>query len=348
VRTRPALVALGALVVTLAACSGGSSHPAATTSTRAKVAAAVSATAAKPSAGCRAAPVRPGEEKVTIESGGETRWFFRHVPPSYTGTTPMPVVVDIHGYAEGAAIHERMTELGAYGDAHGFVTITPQGAGPVARWNTTLGGPDVKFVGDLLDSLDRTLCVDDRRVFVTGLSNGAFMTSAVACAYADRVAAVAPVAGIQDIAGCAPARPVPVVAFHGTADPFVAYTGGLGPKALQLPAPDGSGRTLGESGLVANATGGPSIPAITAAWARRNGCAATPTERTIAAEVTLIRYRCPPGGDVELYRITGGGHSWPGSAFSRAIVAVVGPTTTSISADDVIWRFFTGHPLAGA
>ncbi|HEY7134611.1 MAG TPA: PHB depolymerase family esterase [Acidimicrobiia bacterium] len=337
---------LAASVLALAACSSGGGHSASTTSSRPKSAPAA-ATAAKPSAGCRAAPVKPGDDQVTITSSGASRWFYRHVPPSYTGATPMPVVVDIHGYAEGATIHQRMTELGPYGDTHGFITITPQGEGQVARWDTSLGGADVKFIGDLLDDVDRTLCVDDSRVFVTGLSNGAFMTSAVACAYADRVAAVAPVAGIQDIAGCAPARAVPVVAFHGTADPFVSYDGGLGPKALQLPAPDGSGRTLGQSGAVANATKGPSIPAITAAWAKRNRCAPTPHEQTVASDVTLIRYDCPPGADVELYRITGGGHAWPGSAFSRAIVATVGPTTFSISADDVIWRFFTDHPLAG-
>ena len=63
---------------------------------------------------------------------------------------------------------------------------------------------------------------------------------------AGRYAAVAPVAGIQNPAGCHPSRPVPVVAFHGTADPFVSYTGAIGPAALKLQAPDGSHRTLGQ------------------------------------------------------------------------------------------------------
>src|SRR2546421_202992 len=82
-------------------------------------------------------------------------------------------------------------------DHHGFSTITPQGRGTIPLWDTNLNGEDMAFIGALLDSLDRTLCVDDNRVYVTGLSNGAFMTSAVACAYADRVAAAAPVAGIR-------------------------------------------------------------------------------------------------------------------------------------------------------
>ena len=294
--------------------------------------------APEPSAGCSAAvTVAPGEVRVDTAASGAPRWYYRHVPPSYTGATPMPVVIDLHGYLEGATIHTKMSGLGPFGDTHGFVTITPEGSGTkVPMWNTDLHGPDVKFIGDLLDEVERTLCVDQRRVFVTGLSNGAFMTSAVACAYSARVAAVAPVAGIQDIAGCTFARPVPVIAFHGTADPFVAYTGGLGPKALALPAPDGSGRTLGQTGVAKTAAKGPSILQITADWAARNGCGTTPSEHPVTSDVTLISFRCPSGAD-----------AWPGSAFSQAIASSVGKTTMTISADAVMWQFFEAHPLRG-
>src|SRR4029079_13798140 len=178
--------------------------------------------------------------RVDTKSGGKARWYFRHLPPTYTGTEPLPVVIDLHGYLEGAALHKANSALGPFGDARGFITITPQGSSnPIPLWNTDLASPDVRFIGDLLDEVEARLCVDERRVFVTGLSNGAFMTSAVACKYADRIAAAAPVAGIRDIKGCAFARPVPVIAFHGTADPFVSYTGGLGLSALKLPTPDG-------------------------------------------------------------------------------------------------------------
>jgi polyhydroxybutyrate depolymerase len=239
-----------------------------------------------------------------------------------------------------------MSALGPFGDTHHFVTITPQGSGTsVPRWDTGLHSADVKYIGDLLDEVERTVCVDEHRVFVTGLSNGAFMTSAVACKYADRIAAAAPVAGIRDIAGCKPARPVPVIAFHGTADPYVSYNGGLGEKAAELPAGDGSGKTLGQIGAVNPKQKGATIPQITAAWAKRNGCTTRPTSTTVAADVTLIRFPCPHGDEAELYRITGGGHTWPGSAFSKAIASAVGYTTFSISADDLMWKFFEDHPL---
>jgi polyhydroxybutyrate depolymerase len=171
------------------------------------------------------------------------------------------------------------------------------------------------------------------------------MTSAVACAYADRVAAVAPVAGVRRPDGCDPARPVPLLAFHGTEDPFVAYDGGLGPAALRLPAPDGSGRTLGELGLEEG--GEPSVPEVVAAWATGDGCEDEPATEEVADDVDRISYPCPAGIGVELYRVEGGGHTWPGSEFSRAIESVVGHTTFSISADEVMWAFFEDHPLTG-
>jgi polyhydroxybutyrate depolymerase len=152
------------------------------------------------------------------------------------------------------------------------------------------------------------------------------------------------VAGLQAPVGCHPSRAVPVVAFHGTADPFVPYAGGIGPKALALPAPDGSSGTLGQS-LGPKARKGPSIPEQTTAWAKRNGCSTTPIDHVVASDVTLITYHCPAGHEVELYRVTGGGHAWPGSSFTNSISGIVGPTTFSISADDLMWAFFQSDPL---
>jgi polyhydroxybutyrate depolymerase len=337
VRTRSAIAT--AVVVSIVSVAVGASVGAtAPADAGAKV-------APKKSTGCRAVPaVAPGEEKVTTTSGGVERWYFRHVPPGYDGTQATPVVLDLHGYAEGATVAVLMSKLGALGDQEGFITITPEGTGPVPRWDTEFDSADVAFIGDLLDELGETLCVDERRVFVTGLSNGAFMTSSLACVYADRIAAAAPIAGVRAPIGCDPARPVPAVVFHGTADEFVAFDGGFGSAVANLPNPDGTPGTIGTP-TTSGAERRPSIPETVAAWAKRNGCTGKPTEREVASDVTLIRYRCPGRADVAFYRIEGGGHSWPGSEFSRQIESVVGPTTFSISANDVMWRFFEHHPL---
>jgi polyhydroxybutyrate depolymerase len=334
---------IAAVAVLVSACSGNSGG-----TLQPKVAPLPKTTIASgPSTGCSTTPaLAAGEERVTITSNAVERWYLRHVPPAYDGTKPFPLVVDLHGYLEGAVVHAVHSALGAFGDQHGFVTITPQGLGAVPRWETAVGSNDVAFIGDLLDQVERTACIDRARVFVTGLSNGAMMSSVVACALADRVAAVAPVAGVTDVKGCKPARPVPVVAFHGTADPFVDYAGGLGPAAAKLPAPDGSGRTLGELG-VRDRPKGPSIPEIMRAWGQRNHCGGEATEKRIAADVTELIFACPAGAEVELYRVEGGGHSWPGSAFSKQIKSVVGPTTDAISANTIMWDFFQAHPLTG-
>ena len=343
-RTRFIATAVLATLV-LVSCSGGDdgSSQADTTTTTADAA----TVAVKQSAGCdQTAAIATGLERITTTSGGQERWYYRQVPT--TGTQPYPVVLDLHGYAEGAQVHLMMSDLGNFGDQKGFITITPQGQGAVARWDTDLESDDVAFIGDFLDEVEDTLCVDRNRIFVTGLSNGAFMTSALSCAYADRIAAAAPIAGIRGIDDCDPSRPVPVIAFHGTADTFVAYDGGVGESVADLPAPDGSGRTLGEQGVSAAQPTGPTIEEITAGWAERNGCETTPTETAVAADVTLLTFPCPKGAEAELYRIEGGGHSWPGSEFSKTVVAVVGPTTTSVSANELMWEFFADHPLVGA
>ena len=80
----------------------------------------------------------------------------------------------------------------------------------------------------LLDEAEATLCIDTNRVYFAGLSNGAMMTSSIACELSGRVAAAGAVAGVADPDGCAFSRPVPLVAFHGTDDQFLAYTGGFG------------------------------------------------------------------------------------------------------------------------
>jgi len=303
----------------------------------------------RPSAGCGSSAVAAGEEKVTLTSGGVERWYLRHVPPTHDGSTPMPVVVDLHGYSEGADVHALVSGLGPYGDEQGFVTVTPhgQGQGPVPLWDTTPGGPDHVFLEGMLDEVEASLCVDTSRVFVTGLSNGAMMTSMLACELSGRFAAAAPVAGVTEMPDCQADRPVPVVAFHGTDDGFLAYDGGLGPQVASLPSPDGQGTLADVSDRPAESEEptGPSVPEVVADWAGRNGCDdAAPTE-AVADDVTVLSFACPAGVEAELYRVDGGGHSWPGSEFLANVENVVGHTTMSISANEVMWEFFEQHPL---
>jgi len=157
---------------------------------------------------------------------------------------PLPVIFDLHAYEEPGPLQVTLSGLGAYGQSHGFVTITPWIDNQrIPQWLSSVGSKDMSWFGGLLTHVEVTTCVDENRVYVTGDSNGAFMASAVACRYSSRVAAVAPVAGIQAVSLCRTTRPVPVVAFHGTADPLVHYNGTPSKAVEDLPAPNGSGET---------------------------------------------------------------------------------------------------------
>jgi polyhydroxybutyrate depolymerase len=351
-RSRPVSVALVALVAVLAACSSSGTKAAPGTTSTTAAPASTTTTAfdptkvpAVPSSGCTGSTtIAAGETTAPFSAAGVDGTVIRHVPPAHDGKTPVPLVLDLHGYQSPASIEALLSALGPFGDQHGFVTLTPETVAPVPQWDTSLGSADLKWLSALLDDAEKTLCVDTARVFTTGLSNGAMMTSSVACAMSDRIAAVAPVAGIQLADGCAATRPVPVITFHGTADGFVAYDGGLGKDALNLPAPDGSGKKLSDLGVTTG--GGPSVPDLVAGWAKRNGCADTaPTTQNLAPDVDVISFDCAADADVELVRVTGGGHTWPGSAFAKNIESNVGHTTDTISANEKLWAFFEAHPL---
>jgi polyhydroxybutyrate depolymerase len=330
-----------AVAIALAAGAAGATASSAAVSSRA-AAGAATPVAPKPSIGCRLLQAIPsGQRRIKLKPGS----YLRYIPHAYTGSSPFPLVIDLHGYLEEAQFHANNSGLGAYGDAHGFVTITPEGAdktGPPS-FTVEFHSADVRFILHVLDVVEHKLCIDERRVFVTGYSNGAMVASTLACIAADRIAAIAPVSGLRDPANCHPSRPIPIVTFHGTADRWVAFTGGLGPDAKVARGRDRQGHSLAQTSSGKSVARGGPIPVIVSAWAARNGCSA-PTTTTVAADVHLVHYPCTNGADVELYRIEGAGHTWPGSTVSAA-VKTLGSTTLSISADALMWAFFEAHPL---
>ncbi|HWD55393.1 MAG TPA: PHB depolymerase family esterase [Acidimicrobiales bacterium] len=299
------------------------------------------------SSGCSVTqPPKPGTTTLYMNAGGDVGGYIRELPSSYTGRTPMPVVVDLHGYGVSAYDMVAVTQLGTFGNRNRFITITPQVARHIPYWKTGFKSKDLAFLRGVLTNVTSSLCVDQNRLFVTGYSNGAIMASVLACADAAQVAAIAPVSGVANPSGCKPSRPVPVVAFHGTSDPLVSYTGGLGSLAYKLPLPPGTKGTISQllGDNVPQSTTGPSIPKSTAAWAKRDGCSSTSTTRVVAKNVALIAYPCANGSSVELYRIRGGGHTWPGSVLDSKS-NVLGATTLAINADKIMWDFFRAHPL---
>ncbi|MEN9643453.1 MAG: hypothetical protein RL238_122 [Actinomycetota bacterium] len=296
------------------------------------------------SAGCDTeTPLAAGETTEALTAAGLDGTYVQHLPPAYDGATPLPLVLGLHGWSQPAALLGQQSQLPAMGDRHRFVTLLPDITRPVPLWDTALDSADVEWITALLDQVGTTLCIDTNRVYVAGMSNGAMMTSTLACVLSDRVAAVAPVAGVRDPEGCEPERPVPMIAFHGTDDEYLAYEGGYGPKVAALPNPDGTG-TLGDS-FIAGGSDAEPVPDRVTAWADRNGCLAAPTEEPVADDIRLLSSIDCVEGATLLYTVVGGGHSWPGSAFDMAIPDLVGPTTATIDATALMSLFFGRYAL---
>jgi polyhydroxybutyrate depolymerase len=273
------------------------------------------------SVGCAAPLVSPGTTTQILRAGDESGGYVREIPKSYTGRTPMPVVIDPHGYQETAYLQAQLGQLGTLGAAARLHHHHAPTAGSVSEWQTGYHSKDVAFIGGLIQAVDASLCVDLNRVYVTGYSNGAFLASVVACVYPGQVVAVATVAGLVNPVGCDPSRPVPVIAFHGTSDPAVGYKGGLGPGAPKFTGPGEKPLTVAQAlGPNTPKPHGPSTPP-----SRPPGRSATAARRPrsshrVAAGVTLLRFKCPTDDDVELCRVSGGGHTWPREPHLRRAV----------------------------
>ncbi|AKT38131.1 poly(3-hydroxybutyrate) depolymerase [Chondromyces crocatus] len=289
-----------------------------------------------PSPGCSTTETTypPGTTLGSIEASG-SRSFRVHVPPGYIADRPTPVILMLHGGGgSGEQFQTRSSRMDLIADREGFVTVYPDGTGMLATWNGGLccgravqdGVDDVAFMSALLDHLEGELCIDRRRVFATGMSNGAIMSHRLACELSERIAAIAPVAGTIGVTDCQPARRVPVMQIQGTDDRHVPWEGGVG---------------CGPSGASFI-----SVPDTMEGWRTRNGCDASSTE-----VFTEGNGRCMAHGGCEapvvLCSIEGGGHSWPGGDPKANVVNCPGDGAQSqtFSASEAAWRFFAENPL---
>jgi polyhydroxybutyrate depolymerase len=178
----------------------------------------------------------PGDASRSIDVGGMTRTYLVHVPPSYTGATPVPLVVDYHGLSSTAAVQAAISGFKTLSDSAGFIVVHPQGVSNA--WNGGIccsnAADDVAFTRALVAKMETEAAIDARRVYATGLSNGGAMTQRLACEAADLFAAAAPMAfpiSVSPTTSCVPSRPIPVLTFMGLTDTIVPYGGGTFPSA---------------------------------------------------------------------------------------------------------------------
>ena len=300
------------------------------------VAVASAAAAHGSAAGCGAA-ARSTTLATTIAD--HQRTAIVHVPSGYTGSQKVPLVLNLHGSGSTAVEQELFTGMDATADSDRFIVAYPQALIPDGTgfdWNAPgeplIGGTpvaahaadDVTFLTQLVGVLEHRYCIDPARIYATGFSGGARTASQLACDAPSVFAAVAAVSGVRHPTPCPTSRPVPIVAFHGTADPVDPY-GGHGEAYWTY-----------------------SVPQAAADWARQDGCSTTPSSSRPATGVTLTKYAgCHAGAGVELYTVAGEGHEWPGGTpLPRSLTRLLGPQSDAIVANNVMWAFFEAHPLA--
>ncbi len=298
-------------------------------------AATTNVAAAATSTGCTS--TSPGSTTLLLKVNGFTRTVIVHVPKGSTGSTPLALVLNLHGSGATALDQELFTKMNSASNEDGFIVAYPQALIPDGvgfDWNIPgvplIGGRavpphsanDLKFLASLVGILESKYCVNAKEVYATGFSGGARMTSQLACDDSGLFAAVAPVSGLRRPKPCPTTRAVPVISFHGSADPVDPFAG-HGQKYWTY-----------------------SVTTAAKDWSSQDHCTST-ARSTPVSGVSLTTYAaCSSGAQVELYEIRGEGHEWPGGpTMPSTLTNALGPQSSLVNANALMWAFFQAHPL---
>jgi len=273
---------------------------------------------------------------------GYERLYYVHFPPADKMQRPLPLLFNLHGGGGRAKRTPKLTfnRFNDLADEKGFIVIYPQGIERqwndgrkdkgVTAWREDID--DVGFITEIISRMKSTYNIDEQRIFTTGMSNGGFMSTRLACEKSDifRGAAIV-TAQISDsyYPKCQPSQALGILVMNGTNDPLVPYEGG--------------------DIVVLNQNRGSIISTedYVAFWAKNNNCKnQNPNQnlpninRRDGSTVTKREYSdCDQGGALQLYTINGGGHTWPGGK-QYWTKKMIGTTNKDINACDVIWAFF--------
>lgn len=269
----------------------------------------------------------------SFDHDGINRTYALYIPASYSQGQPVPLVLNLHGYTSTGALQAIYGDFKPIADTANFLVVHPNGTpDPISGfqfWNFGIFGTnvdDVGFLEALIDTISIHYSINPDRVYCTGISNGGFMTYAMACE-SDRFAAIGSVTGSMSVTmynNCNPHHPTPAIHIHGTADSTNPYNGNSSSM---------------------------SIPDVVSFWTNQNSCNTTPGITSIADidtgdGCTAEQYVYSGGADghtVEHFKVTGGGHTWPGSSIN---LTGNGNTCHDFNASNEIWRFFSQYELS--
>jgi polyhydroxybutyrate depolymerase len=274
---------------------------------------------------------------LSLKIDGFNRTVIVHVPTSYSNTTKLPLVLNLHGSGSTAAEQDAFTDMDQTADEKNFIVAFPQALIPDGSgfdWNIPgvplVGGRavpagsanDVEFLSSLVGVLEHMYCVNPLAVYATGFSGGAREVSQLACDDSTLFAAVAPVSGLRHPRPCPAKRAVPIIAFHGSddlVDPFAGDGQAYWSYSVKTAAKD---------------------------WAKQDHCSQMPTVSKSPGAVLSTYAHCAKGAAVQLYEVLGEGHEWPGGpTMPAAVTDLLGPQSNALSANSLMWSFFAAHQL---
>ena len=255
-------------------------------------------------------------ELHTLDVAGVGRSYLLAAP---TGDAAA-VLLSLHGTRSSARGQVRLSRMASLAEDAGAVVAFPQAVVPIGsgfEWDPVA---DLAYLHALVTELLRRYPVPGGRVGITGMSGGARMACRFAAAEPGAVAFVGAVAGLRGPDVPALERPVPVLAFHGTADRINPY-GGSGTARWDESVPDAARR-----------------------WAAANGVPPEPTTTEVGSSLTRTTYGGEGGpGEVTLWTARGAGHTWPGTRLGPLLRLFLGRTTTEIDATAQLWSFARSH-----
>jgi polyhydroxybutyrate depolymerase len=281
--------------------------------------------------------VSPGSTTLSLKVGGFTRTVIVHVPKNSNGTTPLALVLNLHGSGSTAASQVKFTKMNLTANEDEFIVAYPQALIPEGAgfdWNIPgqplVGGRsippksanDLTFLTSLVAIIESKYCVNPKEIYATGFSGGARMTSQLACDDSGLFAAVAPVSGLRRPKPCATTRAVPVISFHGSADHVDPF--------------NGNGQEYWTY----------SVTTAAKDWSTQDHCASVAHSAPVNGVKVTTYSTCSNGAEVELYEIVGEGHEWPGGpTLPSTLTSLLGPQSSLVNANNLMWSFFTAHQL---
>jgi polyhydroxybutyrate depolymerase len=289
------------------------------------------------------------DQRASLMHDDLERTFLIHLPALNDNSEKIPLVIALHGRGGNGKSMVILTHKGfdKLAEKDRFIVVYPDGI--ELNWNDGRMDEeaddrahreninDVGFISALIDLMINDYNADPKRIYVTGISNGAIMAYRLACELSHKITAIAPVDGnipYMLFHECSPSMPVSVLAINNVNDPLVPYEGGeiYGSfHRIKL------GKVL-------------SVDESVGFWVKRNMCSTEPVvveepdrDPKDGTRVTRKEYiNTIDGNEVILYSIDGGGHTWPGG-LQYLPAWVVGKTSRDIDATQIIWSFFQKH-----